>query len=78
MSRKKGARYTGYALGEIILIVVGILIALQLDNWNQKRKADNQAETWRAAIVEDLRSTQRNGSSGPPGRSRGTGSRWAS
>ena len=60
MSRKKGARYTGYALGEIILIVVGILIALQLDNWNQKRKATNQAEIWRAAIVEDLRSTQRN------------------
>jgi hypothetical protein len=60
LSKKKVARYTGYALGEIILIVVGILIALQLDNWNQKRKADNQAETWRAAIVEDLRSTQRN------------------
>lgn len=60
MSRKKGARYTGYALGEIILIVVGILIALQLDNWNQKRKAADQAEIWRAAIAEDLRSTQRN------------------
>ena len=60
MSRQKAARYTGYALGEILLIVVGILIALQLDNWNQERKASDQAEVWRTAIVEDLRATDRN------------------
>lgn len=30
-------RYLLYAVGEIILVVVGILIALQLNNWNQKR-----------------------------------------
>ena len=31
-------RYFKYALGEVILIVVGIIIALQIDNWNQYRQ----------------------------------------
>ena len=30
--------YLGYALGEVFLVVVGILIALQVSNWNEKRK----------------------------------------
>lgn len=37
MAKRKFGRYTGYALGEIMLIVVGILIALQIDNWNKAR-----------------------------------------
>ena len=45
---------------EIGIVIAGILIALQLDNWNQNRKAMAQADVWRAAIIEDLRSTQRN------------------
>lgn len=32
------SRYTLYALGEILLVVVGILIALQINNWNEERK----------------------------------------
>lgn len=31
-------RYFFYALGEIVLVVIGILIALQINNWNEKRK----------------------------------------
>ncbi|HEY0740459.1 MAG TPA: DUF6090 family protein [Chryseosolibacter sp.] len=31
-------RYTLYAIGEIILIVIGILIASQIDTWNEERK----------------------------------------
>lgn len=30
--------YLAYALGEIVLVVIGILIALQLNNWNEQRK----------------------------------------
>jgi hypothetical protein len=37
LSKRQAIRYVGYALGEIILIVVGILIALQIDNWNEAR-----------------------------------------
>ncbi|PWI30228.1 hypothetical protein DI383_07130 [Flavobacteriaceae bacterium LYZ1037] len=31
-------RYFKYAIGEIILVVIGILIALQINNWNEKTK----------------------------------------
>src|SRR5210317_1084566 len=31
-------RYLRYAVGEIVLVVIGILIALQINNWNENRK----------------------------------------
>jgi hypothetical protein len=34
----KPMKYMRYAIGEIILVVIGILIALQINNWNQQRK----------------------------------------
>jgi len=34
----KAGKYFKYALGEIILVVIGILIALQINNWNENRK----------------------------------------
>jgi hypothetical protein len=36
---KKGnlKKYLTYALGEIIIVVIGILFALYLNNWNQKK-----------------------------------------
>ncbi|MEM9361809.1 MAG: DUF6090 family protein [Bacteroidota bacterium] len=37
------SKYLLYALGEIILVVIGILIALQIDNWNSEKK-DIEAE----------------------------------
>ena len=35
--RQRSGRYFLYAIGEILLIVIGILIALQIQNWNEKR-----------------------------------------
>lgn len=37
MSDKPG-QYFKYALGEIVLVVIGIVIALQINNWNEDRK----------------------------------------
>ena len=34
----KPLKYLGYAIGEIVLVVIGILIALQINNWNEERK----------------------------------------
>ena len=34
----KPLKYMTYALGEIVLVVIGILIALQINNWNEKRR----------------------------------------
>lgn len=38
MTEKKSDLYLLYALGEIVLVVIGILIALQIDNWNAMAK----------------------------------------
>ena len=38
LSENKFSKYFLYAIGEIILVVIGILIALQINNWNEDRK----------------------------------------
>ncbi|BAO76278.1 DUF6090 family protein [Winogradskyella sp. PG-2] len=38
LSEGKTAKYFKYAIGEIILVVIGILLALQINNWNESRK----------------------------------------
>lgn len=43
LAENKFSKYLIYAIGEIILVVIGILIALQINNWNDKRK-DRQRE----------------------------------
>lgn len=35
MEKNKTGKYLKYAIGEIVLVVIGILIALQINNWNQ-------------------------------------------
>lgn len=37
MSENKTAKYLKYAIGEIVLVVIGILIALSINSWNQNR-----------------------------------------
>ncbi|GMN09050.1 hypothetical protein MTsPCn9_04940 [Croceitalea sp. MTPC9] len=43
LSRKRVPKYLTYAIGEIILVVIGILIALQINNWKEQR-AENATE----------------------------------
>ncbi|RNC92086.1 MAG: hypothetical protein ED555_02970 [Allomuricauda sp.] len=38
LSENQFSKYLLYAIGEIILVVIGILIALQINNWNENRK----------------------------------------
>ncbi len=38
LNEGKTTKYFKYAIGEIILVVIGILIAIQINNWNEKRK----------------------------------------
>ena len=45
MENKTG-KYFKYAFGEIILVVIGILIALQINNWNQNRITHNNQEKY--------------------------------
>ncbi len=50
METGKTGKYFKYAIGEIILVVIGILIALSINNWNESRK-DNIKES---AILKEL------------------------
>lgn len=47
LSQNRFTRYLAYALGEVLLVVIGILIALQINNWNT-------AKTIRATEIEML------------------------
>ena len=42
LSEGKAGKYFKYAIGEIVLVVIGILIALQINNWNETRKKEEQ------------------------------------
>ena len=35
-------KYMTYAVGEVILVVIGILIAVSINNWNQERQLKNE------------------------------------
>ncbi|WP_339628434.1 DUF6090 family protein [uncultured Maribacter sp.] len=54
LSEGKTGKYLKYAIGEIVLVVIGILIALQINNWNEKRKENSTIETYLKGIVVDL------------------------
>ncbi|MBZ0326170.1 MAG: tetratricopeptide repeat protein [Altibacter sp.] len=47
-------KYILYAIGEIILVVIGILIALQINNWNESRKAYNNELQLYLKILDDI------------------------
>jgi len=47
-------KYLLYAIGEILLVVIGILIALQVNNWNEQRKENKLSEEYISRIAEDL------------------------
>lgn len=49
-------KYSRYALGEIILVVIGILIALQINNSNQERIQKNELEDLMLSISNGIRS----------------------
>jgi len=44
MNQNKTSKYFKYAIGEIILVVIGILIALQINNWNEQRKENSNEQ----------------------------------
>ena len=56
LSEGKTGKYFKYAIGEIILVVIGILIALQINNWNEVRKNDEKETILIKNITEDLNS----------------------
>lgn len=53
------SRYLLYAIGEILLVVIGILIALQVNNWNEERKNDKKVAKYTEGLIADLKKDRR-------------------
>ena len=50
-------KYLAYAIGEILLVMIGILLAMQVNNWNEQNKQRKEEhkllKEMRAALIED-------------------------
>ena len=51
LTENKTGKYFKYAIGEIVLVMIGILLALQVNNWNENRKISNIEQL----LLRDLR-----------------------
>ena len=54
MSENKTGKYFKYAIGEIVLVVIGILIALQINNWKENRKNNLKLNSVLIALQDNL------------------------
>ena len=60
LNEGKTVKYLKYAIGEIVLVVIGILIALSINNWNEKRKSILREQSFIQSIYKDLKSDLKN------------------
>ena len=54
LTDNKFSKYLLYAIGEILLVVIGILIAIQVDNWNEERQIDEAIDKSLIKLRGDL------------------------
>jgi hypothetical protein len=54
LSEGKSGKYLKYAIGEIILVVIGILLALQINSWNQHRIENKQEKEVLSSLKEEF------------------------
>jgi hypothetical protein len=55
LSEGKTGKYLKYAIGEIILVVIGILIALSINNWNKNRVERHKEKLILSELIVDLK-----------------------
>jgi len=56
----KPLKYMRYAFGEVVLVVIGILIALQINTWNENRKLQNEELNLLEEVKSNLETTLEN------------------
>lgn len=54
IQKNKVSKYLLYAIGEIILVVIGILIAVQVNTWNQAKKEQKEEQFYLAKLKESI------------------------
>ncbi len=57
LQRKSLGTYALYAVGEVLLIVVGILAALWIDNWNQERQEKEREQFYLSGLQAEFRAS---------------------
>jgi hypothetical protein len=55
LSQNRVTQYLTYAIGEVALVMIGILLALQVNNWNETRKAQKAQRDLLSSFLEDLK-----------------------
>jgi hypothetical protein len=60
LNEGKTSKYFKYAIGEIILVVIGILIALQINNWNEHRKNKLTESDYYCKLLADFELDRQN------------------
>ena len=60
LMENKTGKYFKYAVGEIILVVIGILIALQINNWNENRKNNKIEQNYLISLQEEFEFNKQN------------------
>ena len=60
LSEGKTSKYFKYAIGEIVLVVIGILIALQINNWNSNRLENLEEENVLRSLKLDFLESKKN------------------
>jgi hypothetical protein len=58
IKENRASKYLLYAIGEIVLVVIGILIALQINTWNENRKLEQKREDLIANLIVDFRANK--------------------
>ncbi len=56
LTENKFSKYLIYAIGEIVLVVIGILIALSINNWNEKKSAESRLNSDLLELKSELNS----------------------
>lgn len=59
MEKNKTTQYLKYALGEIVLVVIGILIALQINTWNEQRIATQEEKNILANLKSEFQQNKK-------------------
>ncbi|MGB5403831.1 MAG: DUF6090 family protein, partial [Robiginitalea sp.] len=54
MEKNNTGKYLKYAIGEIVLVVIGILIALQLNAWKEEIEAKEELKASMNSMLDDL------------------------
>ena len=60
LSENKFRNYLFYAIGEIVLVVIGILIALQINTWSENEKIKKEEKILITGLIQNIEDDIRN------------------